>query len=78
MREWVGGVGWGSGGGWLIAQSLEGSFSPVSKQTFATARIINIISVRCEFREMGTPEARNLISVRCGFTIYLFLEGFEK
>ena len=30
--------------------------------------------VRCEFREMGTPVARNLISVRCNFTISLFLE----
>ena len=34
--------------------------------------------VRCEFREMGTPEARNLISVRCDVTIYLFLEGGEN
>ena len=33
---------------------------------------------RCEFREVGTPEARNLISVRCGFTVYLFLEGGEN
>ena len=36
---------------------------------------IFFIIVRCEFREMGTPEARSLISVRCDFTIYLFLEG---
>ena len=34
--------------------------------------------VRCEFREMGTPEARNLTSVRCGFIFYLFLQGGEK
>ena len=34
--------------------------------------------VRCEFREMGTPEARNLMFVRCDFTIYLFLGGARK
>ena len=48
-------------------------------KTYGEKRSTRIFLImRCEFREMGTPEARNLISVRCDFTIYLFLEGGEK
>ena len=34
--------------------------------------------MRCEFREMGDPEARNLINVLCSLTIDVFMVGAEK
>ena len=42
------------------------------------SRLLAFFCRELEFREMGTPEARNLISVRCGFTVFLFLEGDGK
>ena len=54
-------------GSWLIGKTTAKSIILV---IFAFFTI-----VRWDFREMGTPEARNLISVRCDL---FFLEEGEK
>ena len=61
---------------------LRSQFNPQNAYTGHDFRFIKffddllalfVFIVRCEFREMGTPEARNLISVRCGFTTYIYI-----